>query len=87
MSPGDCGAPSVYRMRWAAGSPRRGRRSSASRAGLAVGDLITQAAGQQIGRADDLFQALEAAADGVIRLVILRGADERTVEAQLGAAE
>ena len=59
--------------------------SPASRAGLATGDLITQVAGQPVLGADDLFQALEAAADGVIELVILRGADERTVEVQLGA--
>ena len=59
--------------------------SPASRAGLATGDLITQVTGQPVRGADDLFQALEAAADGVIELVILRGADERTVEVQLGA--
>ena len=34
---------------------------------------------------DDLFQALEAAADGVIELVILRGAEERAIDVQLGA--
>jgi len=60
--------------------------SPASRAGLATGDLITQVAGQPVRSADDLFHALEAAADGVIELVILRGADERTVTVQLGAA-
>lgn len=59
--------------------------SPASRTGLAVGDLIIRAAGQPVGGTDDLFQALETAADGVIELVILRGADERTVEVQLGA--
>ena len=35
---------------------------------------------------DDLFQALEAAAEGVIELVILRGAEERAIDVQLGAA-
>jgi hypothetical protein len=35
---------------------------------------------------DDLFQALEAAADGVIEVVVLRGAEERAIEVQLGAA-
>ena len=35
---------------------------------------------------DDLFRALETSAGGVIELVILRGAEERTVEVQLGAA-
>jgi len=59
--------------------------SPASRAGLAVGDLITRAAGQPVGGTDDLFKALETAADGVIELVILRGSEERTVEVQLGA--
>ena len=59
--------------------------SPAARAGIAIGDLITQAAGRPVGGTDDLFQALETAADGVIELVILRGADERTVEVQLGA--
>ena len=59
--------------------------SPAARAGLAVGDLITQAAGQPVGGTDDLFKALETAAGSVIELVILRGADERTVDVQLGA--
>ena len=61
--------------------------SPAARAGLAVGDLITQAAGQPVGGTDDLFKALETAAGSVIELVILRGADERTVEVQLGAGQ
>ena len=60
--------------------------SPASRAGLATGDLIVRAAGQPVGGIDDLFQALEAAADGVIEVVVLRGAEERTIEVQLGAA-
>src|SRR5215211_989287 len=60
--------------------------SPASRAGLESGDLIVQAAGRPVRHTDDLFEALEAAADGVISLKILRGADERTVDVQLGAA-
>ena len=40
--------------------------SPASRAGLAVGDLITKAAGQPVGGTDDLFKALETATDGGI---------------------
>ncbi len=56
----------------------------ASRAGLETGDLITQAAGRPVRDADDLYGALDTAADGVIQLVILRGAEERTVEVQLG---
>jgi serine protease Do len=58
--------------------------SPASRAGLESGDLITQAAGQPVREADDLFKALETAAEGAIQLVILRGAEERTVEVRLG---
>ena len=60
--------------------------SPASRAGLATGDLITQAAGQTVRGMDDLFRALEAAAGGVLELVILRGAEERTVAVQLRGA-
>jgi S1-C subfamily serine protease len=59
--------------------------SPASRAGIQTGDLIVHAAGRQVRHTDDLFEALEAAADGVIQLKILRGADERTVEVQLGS--
>jgi serine protease Do len=60
--------------------------SPASRAGLETGDLIVQAASRAVRHTDDLFEALETAADGVIQLKILRGADERTVDVQLGAA-
>ena len=58
--------------------------SPASRAGLATGDLIVRAAGEPVRSIDDLFKALETAADNVIELVILRGAEERAVEVQLG---
>jgi hypothetical protein len=44
-----------------------------------------RAAGEPVRSIDDLFKALEAAADNVIELVILRGAEERAVEVQLGA--
>jgi serine protease Do len=57
--------------------------SPAARAGLAKGDLIVLAAGRPVSGIDDLFEAL-AAADGVIQLVILRGAEERAVDVQLG---
>jgi serine protease Do len=57
--------------------------SPASRAGLAVGDLIVQAGGRSVSGMDDLFDAL-AAADGSIQLVIWRGTDERAVDVQLG---
>jgi S1-C subfamily serine protease len=60
--------------------------SPASRAGLAQGDLVVQAAGQPVRGVDDLFEALEAAADGEIELAILRGTDERTVQVRLEEA-
>ena len=58
--------------------------SPASRAELAEGDLIVQAAGRPVRGMDDLFEAL-ATADGVIQLVIWRGTDERAVDVQLGS--
>jgi serine protease Do len=60
--------------------------SPASRAGLAQGDLIVLAAGQPVSGVDDLFEALGAANDGAIQLIILRGADELAIDVQLGAA-
>ena len=57
--------------------------SPASRAGLATGDLIVQAAGRPVLGMDDLFQALEAATDGGIELVILRGAEELAINVEL----
>ena len=57
--------------------------SPASRAGLAEGDLIVQAAGRPVQGIDDLFEAL-ATADDRIQLVIWRGTDERAVDVQLG---
>ena len=60
--------------------------SPASRAGLAQGDLIVLAAGQPVSGVDDLFEALGAAKDGAIQLIILRGADELAIDVQLGAA-
>jgi serine protease Do len=58
--------------------------SPASRAGLAPGDLIVHAAGRPVSGTDDLYQALDSAADGEIELALLRGADERTVQVRLG---
>jgi serine protease Do len=57
--------------------------SPASRAGLAQGDLIVAVAGQPVRTADDLFDALPAAA-GAVELSIVRGADERAVQVVLG---
>lgn len=60
--------------------------SPASAAGLAHGDLIVAAAGRPVRGIDDLFDALEAAADGQIDLAIVRGAEERTVAVTLSEA-
>jgi serine protease Do len=60
--------------------------SPASAAGLAHGDLIVAAAGRPVRGIDDLFDALEAAADGQIDLAIVRGAEERTVRVTLSEA-
>jgi serine protease Do len=58
--------------------------SPASRAGIAPGDLIVQAAGRPVADTDNLFQALDSAAGGQIELAILRGAQEQTVHVRLG---
>jgi serine protease Do len=60
--------------------------SPASAAGLAHGDLIVAAADRPVRGIDDLFDALEAAADGQIDLAIVRGAEERTVRVTLSEA-
>jgi S1-C subfamily serine protease len=58
--------------------------SPAARAGLAQGDLIVAAAGNQVRTPDDLFDALQAAQGGTIALNIIRGTDERTIQVTLG---
>jgi serine protease Do len=60
--------------------------SPAARAGLAAGDLIVAVGGQPVRTVDDLFDALQAAGGGTIELNLVRGADERTVQAVLGDA-
>lgn len=58
--------------------------SPAARAGIAEGDLIVEAAGRPIREPDDVYEALgTVAAAGVMTLRIVRGAEERTVEARL----
>jgi serine protease Do len=56
----------------------------ASRAGLAQGDLIVAAGGHPIHGIDDLFERLDAAADGALELTVIRGAEQRTVTVALG---
>jgi serine protease Do len=55
----------------------------AARAGIAEGDLIVRAGGEAIDAVDTLHGVLERAAGGAIDIVVLRGADERTVTVQL----
>ena len=57
--------------------------SPAARAGLAQGDLIVAAGGRPATSADDLFDALQAAAGGTVELSIVRGAEERVVQVVL----
>ena len=76
------------RLRRAVGLPERDgilvraveEGSAAERAGLERGDLIVAAGGNELGRIDALYEALDAArAGGTLELTIVRGADERNV--------
>lgn len=60
--------------------------SPASRAGLNQGDLIVAASGRAIHGIDDLFDLLDAAANGEFELSVIRGAEQRTVTVTLGEA-
>ena len=58
--------------------------SAAARAGLARGDLIVAAAGQQVDGIDALHRALDAATrEGGLSLTVVRGTEEREVDVQL----
>jgi len=62
--------------------------SPAANAGLASGDLIVGAAGNPVRTADDLFDALAAAArGGTIELKVVRGTEERTVQVTLPSTD
>ena len=55
--------------------------SPADQAGLQSGDLLVAAGDRPLERADDLFEVLEGLGDGaVLRLTVVRGNDERTVD-------
>jgi S1-C subfamily serine protease len=80
------------RMRRAVGLPERdgllvrgvAEDSPAAAAGLRRGDLIVEAAGREVGSADDLFEALDAAgAAGSLTLKVVRGEEERAVAVSL----
>ena len=56
----------------------------AARAGVAEGDLIVRAGDRAVTDADGLYAALEGAGEfGTVDLVLLRGADERSVTVSL----
>jgi serine protease Do len=61
--------------------------SPASRAGLAKGDLIVAAGGEPVRHMDDLHGALQAARGGTLRLTVVRGADERSIEVDFGGGQ
>jgi serine protease Do len=58
--------------------------SAAAAAGIAVGDLIVAVGGKPIGDADALADALDRAAES-LSIDLVRGTDERTVEARFQA--
>ncbi len=58
--------------------------SPAARAGLAPGDLIVAAAGQPVTTTDELAGALQSSRGGTIELTVIRGTDERAIQAVLG---
>jgi S1-C subfamily serine protease len=81
------------RMRGAVGLPEREGllvrgvedESPAAHAGLARGDLIIAAAGQQVDGIDALHRALDGAVgNGGLTLTVVRGAEQREVEVELG---
>jgi serine protease Do len=58
--------------------------SPAAAAGLRRGDLIVEAAGREVGSADDLFEALDQAGGGrTVTLTVVRGDEERSVAVSL----
>jgi serine protease Do len=62
--------------------------SSAARAGLARGDLIVAAAGQQVDGIDALHRALDQGVpDGGLSLTVIRGTEEREVGVDLDGGE
>lgn len=56
--------------------------SPADRAGLKEGDLIVEVGGRAIKEPDDVFDALGAVSGDSVALRIVRGAEEKAVEAR-----
>jgi serine protease Do len=62
--------------------------SPAAQAGIEGGDLLVTAGDRGLTSADDLFEVLQALAEGSsLTLGVVRGAEERTVEVRFGAVE
>jgi serine protease Do len=60
----------------------------AAAAGVAEGDLIIEAGGRPIREPDDVYDALSAVeSGGTLSLRVVRGADERRIEVNLGPTE
>jgi serine protease Do len=83
------------RMRQAVGLPERDGLlvrgveddSPAAHAGIARGDLIVAAGGEQVDGIDALHRALDAAApNGGVTLTVVRGTEERQLEVELAGA-
>jgi DNA-binding MarR family transcriptional regulator len=80
----------AQRMRRAVGLPDRPgilvlrvrRDGAAGRAGIERGDLVVGAAGEQVRTIGDLHRAVRAA-DGTLKLDVVRGVEERAVEVAL----
>ncbi|MEK6192190.1 MAG: trypsin-like peptidase domain-containing protein [Chloroflexota bacterium] len=54
--------------------------SPAATAGILEGDLIVDVGGRPIREVNDMFEAIESAAEGSVSLTLVRGIEERTVE-------
>jgi len=83
------------RMRQAVGLPERDgllvrgveEESPAAHAGIARGDLIVAAAGEQVEGIDSLHRVLDAAApNGAVTVTVVRGTEERQLEVELAVA-
>ena len=88
IAPGDA----AHRMRRAVGLAERDgllvrdveEGSPAARAGLAQGDLLVAVGGRSLASVDDLYDALATVdAAGQLEVVVVRGAEERTVSVDL----
>lgn len=81
-------------MRRAVGLPERDgllvreveSEAPAARAGITEGDLLVSAGGRPLATVDDLHDALASnPASGTIEIVVVRGAEERTVSVEIGS--